>query len=1237
MIRHRDSVGIPSPPLRPPPLAASRAVGAAPAGTTQALLPGSQRPAAGGVADRIPHVGLPAGEAPGVSRRQTPNDEDAVETAARQIEGLLERLEAERREHRVRQEALQARLAALEMAAAPREAPLAPPDQPSRIPAPPRPSPGGPQMQRDLAASLEARLRLDEQLRDREGRLSELQGRLAHATALARAQRRVIEGQQDHIQMLMKALLRAGVDPAPLLAEHQRILGFLDEALPSPRQYAALLGGDAAPAAVAHAPQGTPTDPPVARAWQPNVGSDHPPEAAPDTAHGPQPSPAIAELAQPALLPPPQPSQTLAAEAPVSSAPPATLLPHTPGRTAGALFSPIAPAPSPARRPIIPRLPVQRPSPPAHPPGQSSREPGAERLLPPDWSPATGLPPRHSTPPVPSALYNRVFYLLSTVAGGLFADKTDILTSFASRPLGDSSGCGGCSQTRSDRLMARALFVALLFAAAVLAAPDDAVKGLIARLLPKHTQLFQLEIIPAEGSNDVFEVAGAGSSVILRGNNGIALASALKHYLANFCNCSVSWFGDNLQIPAPTPIPAKVTRVVTPYKYRYYFNTCTFGYSMVWWDWARWEREIDWMALNGINAPLAFTGQEQVWAQTYKAFGVTDQEVLQWLTGPAFLPWQRMGNVDGWAGPLPDSWLSGQVILQQKILARERSFGMRPILPAFAGHVPAGLQRAQPTAKITQLKPWTEGFVGTFLLSSEDPLFAKIGTTFIRQQAALFGTDHLYNCDLFNEVMPPTKDPAYLRALSGAVMAAMQAADPLAIWVMQGWFLVYSPDPTFWDLDTACAFLSGVPHERLLMLDLYSEVHPSHKAPPTEWRTPPPPELGNRVSSVVLSVAVGGRCLCPGGSAQEHVAQLRRAARPLRQHGSRRRGARSHRPRHLVHGGVGLTPEAIEQNPMVYELMVDTMPMLHPALTTRLLAAPPAIWCGHRRAAAQQAWKLIRRSAYQCQNGQSGPSGSIFGARPGLALTSAGCCGPLELFYDAALVDQAWGLLVGAAAQLGKAATFRYDLVEVGSTALSNLAMTVYSRMRTAYEARNLAAFDAAASTFQVCPAWGMQTSIDRPSAGGAGLAQGMLADMDALLASDRYWLAGTWTNASRAWGASPAEQDLMEYNARRQITLWGVDVCLTHGWCRLPSSGLSGYAYKSWAGLVKGFYGPRWQAFITGVHNALAKGTSFDEGAFQLQMMTWESAWTRSTDPLPVTPVGDTALLSQKIFAKYH
>lgn len=50
-------------------------------------------------------------------------------------------------------------------------------------------------------------------------------------------------------------------------------------------------------------------------------------------------------------------------------------------------------------------------------------------------------------------------------------------------------------------------------------------------------------------------------------------------------------------------------------RFRYYQNVCTQSYSNVWWDWPRWEKEIDWMALNGYNMPLAYTGQEALWQE----------------------------------------------------------------------------------------------------------------------------------------------------------------------------------------------------------------------------------------------------------------------------------------------------------------------------------------------------------------------------------------------------------------------------------------------------------------------------------------------------------------------------------------------------------------------------------------------------------------------------------------------
>lgn len=105
-------------------------------------------------------------------------------------------------------------------------------------------------------------------------------------------------------------------------------------------------------------------------------------------------------------------------------------------------------------------------------------------------------------------------------------------------------------------------------------------------------------------------------------------------------------------------------------------NVCTVSYSAAWWNWSRWEREIDWMALNGINLPLAFTGQEYVWRALFTEFGLTEDDMKSWFTGPAFLAWFRMGNVQGWGGPLVDDWILAQKELQLIILERMRDFQM---------------------------------------------------------------------------------------------------------------------------------------------------------------------------------------------------------------------------------------------------------------------------------------------------------------------------------------------------------------------------------------------------------------------------------------------------------------------------------------------------------------------------------------------------------------------------------
>ena len=117
--------------------------------------------------------------------------------------------------------------------------------------------------------------------------------------------------------------------------------------------------------------------------------------------------------------------------------------------------------------------------------------------------------------------------------------------------------------------------------------------------------------------------------------------------------------------------------------------------------------------------------------QVYRALGLNQTEIDAHFTGPAFLAWNRMGNLHSWAGPLPRAWHLQQLYLQvqtggvggggrgggtipalgfpgpvqgvgllsrlsppqYRIVERMRSLGMITVLPAFAGHVPPGVLR----------------------------------------------------------------------------------------------------------------------------------------------------------------------------------------------------------------------------------------------------------------------------------------------------------------------------------------------------------------------------------------------------------------------------------------------------------------------------------------------------------------------------------------------------------------
>ncbi|XP_059236883.1 alpha-N-acetylglucosaminidase [Mustela nigripes] len=725
----------------------------------------------------------------------------------------------------------------------------------------------------------------------------------------------------------------------------------------------------------------------------------------------------------------------------------------------------------------------------------------------------------------------------------------------------------------------------LVLAAAGGSAGDEAreaaaVRELLARLLgPGPAAAFSVSVqrsLAAESGLDTYRLSGgggAGAPVRVLGSTGVAAAAGLHRYLRDFCGCHVAWSGSQLRLPEPLPaVPEELTEA-TPNRYRYYQNVCTHSYSFVWWDWARWERELDWMALNGINLALAWSGQEAIWQRVYLALGLTQSEIDEYFTGPAFLAWERMGNLHSWGGPLPRSWHLKQLYLQHRILDRMRSFGMIPVLPAFAGHVPKALTRVFPQINVTQLGSWGHfncSYSCSFLLAPEDPLFPVIGSLFLRELTKEFGTDHIYGADTFNEMLPPSSEPSYLAAATASVYQAMITVDPDAVWLLQGW--LFQHQPQFWGPAQVRAVLGAVPRGRLLILDLFAESQPvylrtaSFHGQPFIW--------------CMLHNFGGNHGLF---GALEAVNQGPAAARLF--------------PNSTM-VGTGMAPEGIGQNEVVYALMAELGWRKDPVADLEAwVTSFAARRYGVDSKETEVAWRLLLGSVYNCSGEAcTGHNRSPLVRRPSLQMVTT-------VWYNRSAVFEAWRLLLAAAPTLAKSPTFRYDLLDVTRQAAQELVSLYYTEARTAYLNKELVPLMRAAGI----------------------LVYELLPALDGVLASDSRFLLGTWLEQARAVAVSETEARFYEQNGRYQLTLWG------------PEGNILDYANKQLAGLVAGYYAPRWELFMQMLVESLVQGRPFQQHHFEENAFQLEQSFVFSTQRYPSQPQGDTVDLAKKLFLKYY
>ena len=346
-----------------------------------------------------------------------------------------------------------------------------------------------------------------------------------------------------------------------------------------------------------------------------------------------------------------------------------------------------------------------------------------------------------------------------------------------------------------------------LWAVPSLAAPGTAgIEALLQRRMPSHADKFTFSLDKSDATEstgnekeaDTYTVSnGPRGSIHISGNTEISLAMGLRWYLTTMLKVDIYWFiGSRLDL-APRSMP----RLDSPHHrssivpWRYHFNTVTFSYTAAFWQWEDWELQLDWMALHGINLPLAWVGYEKVFLDTMQEAGLSQEEVIEFFSGPAFQAWNRFGNIQSsWGGLLPLSWIEDQFQMGKLIVARMVELGMTPVLPAFTGYVPLNTTNVYLNASIIRGDSWN-GFPDEYtkdaFLLPYDPLYSQLQKSFITKQQEYFGkVTHIYTLDQYNEIDPLSGDLGYLANVSEATIKSLKAADPDAVWMMQGWLFL---------------------------------------------------------------------------------------------------------------------------------------------------------------------------------------------------------------------------------------------------------------------------------------------------------------------------------------------------------------------------------------------------------------------------------------------------------------
>ena len=657
-----------------------------------------------------------------------------------------------------------------------------------------------------------------------------------------------------------------------------------------------------------------------------------------------------------------------------------------------------------------------------------------------------------------------------------------------------------------------------------------AARAVLVREMPHLAPQIHIALVPGDygGKADGFRISGVRGNIKVEAATVPTLLFGVNWYLKYVAHLNVSTNGSQLgaaglNLPG---VDAAIARPA-PYPFRYALNENTDGYTTPYWDFARWQHEIDVMALSGFNAILIQRGNDLA---VYKAFldiGYSDSDIRHWITHPAHQNWQLMGNMCCFVEPISLALMEKRAASARQILDQLRALGITPVLPGFWGVVPADFSKHVAGAHVVvQTEPWN-GFERPGWLDPRGPAFARLAAAFYKHQKELFGDTTIYDMETFQEGGVAGDVPVGDGAR--AIQKALNDAHPGALWFMMAW-----------QANPRKELIDAVDRSHILIADI---------------------EQGRVPRETREYDFKGARWLF--GGLWEFGGRTTMGA-PLYDYAQRMPRANARVGSHL--SGTALFTEGLDTNPYAFDLYSEMAWRTDPVDLQAWTADYALRRYGGDDAHAAKAWKILLETTYGYRaDGVTGHGErdaaheALFNAQPSLTTKRTGTWSPDEPRYALDDLKPALTELLQVAPALRVTAGYKYDLADVARQVLANDARRLLPLIRTAYESKDRQNFEKLTSE------WMHDMQME-----------------DAVLSTNAFFLLGRWFSYVPAWASSAEDLKKIEYDAHSILTTWGD---------RTASQQLHEYGNRDWAGLVSGYYAVRWKMYFDSLDDALKNG----------------------------------------------